>query len=107
MSSLEKKEFLPISQIKLKKDFGKNYYPYVYNYFPTVLLAIEKEIGEKKMWKWVKLLLTTDADLTNYDFLKQTFIEAIDNTKKSNYLIKKYFISKNSLENALKEINNK
>jgi len=105
LSSLEKKEFLPISQIKQKKDFGKNYYPYVYNYFPTILLAIEKEIGEKKMWKWVKLLLTTDADLTNYEFLKRTFIEAIDNTKKSNYLIEKYFISENSLENALKEIN--
>ncbi len=107
LSRLKDKEFLPISKIITKKDFGKFYYPYVYNYFPTILLALEREIGEKKMWNWMYILLTTDAELTNFDFLKQAFIKAIGNSKKSSYLINKYFLSEKSLENALKEIDNK
>ncbi|HIE45385.1 MAG TPA: hypothetical protein EYP87_04285 [Flavobacteriaceae bacterium] len=94
LSRLKEKEFLPVSRIKLKDDFGKNYYSYVYNYFPAILLTIEKEIGEKKMWKWINTLLTTKAELTNYDFLEQTLIKTLDNQKKSNKIIKKYFKSR-------------
>jgi hypothetical protein len=104
LSRLKEKEFLPVSKIKLKDDFGKNYYPYVYNYFPTILLAIEKEIGEKKMWKWMNILLTTNVELTNYDFLEQTLIKTLDNQKKSDKIIKKYFKSNESLKNALNKI---
>ena len=56
--------------------FG-NYYTYAYNYFPTILLAIEKEIGETKMLEWVKEMLTTNADFTDFLFLENTLGKTI------------------------------
>ena len=36
-----------------------------YNYAPMIIAAIEKEIGEKAMWKWMKAILKTDESLAN------------------------------------------
>lgn len=36
-----------------------------YNYTPMIFTAIEKEIGEKAMWKWMKAILKTDESLAN------------------------------------------
>jgi len=97
------KTFLPISKIKNKADYG-NYYFYVYNYFPTILLAIESEIGEKKMWKWISYLLTTNTSYTDYSFLQDTLEKAIGNKKISNRIVNEYFLAENTINNAIDEI---
>ncbi len=107
LNNIEKSDinFISISKIETKDDF-KNYYRYAYDYFPLILLAIEQEIGEKKMWKWAKNLLTTKANFTDYEFLKNTLTKTINNPEKSKEIIKRFFISDKSLENALKQVKN-
>jgi hypothetical protein len=110
ISSFEQKKgvkFLPVSQIKSKDDFNNNYYLYVYNYFPTILLAIEKEVGEPKMWQWMNYLLTTNAEFTDFNFLQTTFKKAVNNDMKSSALISKYFILNDALTSALEKLNEK
>lgn len=77
---------------------------YKYVYFPIILTAVEKEIGEKKMWKWMQLLLTTKTEFTNYDFLKSTLKAALKDDSKLDYLEKTYFKSDSSLQNAIATI---
>jgi hypothetical protein len=32
-----------------------------HNYAPMIIAAIEKEIGERAMWKWMKAILETSG----------------------------------------------
>ena len=96
--------YIAISEIKTESDCI-NYYTYVYNYFPTILLAIEKEIGETTMFEWVKKILITDANITDFQFLKNTLEKTIGNKSKSDMIIAKYLTSDKANENALEKIN--
>lgn len=96
----KEESFLPISKIKEYKDFD-NYYAYVYNYFPAVLLAIEKEIGEAKMWIWMRNLLEENTDFTNYEFLLSTLKSAINNDEGLKLISDKYLNSDKVLENIM------
>ncbi len=103
LSNVKEKSYTPISEIKTYADYA-DYNSYTYDYFPIILTAIEQEIGEKKMWKWIKLLLTTETNFTDYEFLKNELVRAINDRNKSDRIIEKYFISDRSLENALEQI---
>lgn len=74
---------------------------YVYYYAPVILSAIEKEIGEEKMWAWIKSLLQTPAVFTNYSFFEQTLIEVVKDKNKMAQLREKYLIPANALQNAV------
>ncbi len=97
------KVYKPISNIGNYSDFG-NYYAYAYNYFPTILLAIEKEVGQTKMFEWVNNLLITKANFTDFLFLKSTLEKTIGK-KKADILTTKYLTSEKALKNALEKIN--
>ena len=89
----------------LKDVNDNNKYKYVY--FPIILTAVEKEIGKEKMWKWMRLILTTKAEFTNYEFLKSTLSTALKDDSKLDYLEKTYFKSDASVQNAIATIKKK
>ena len=107
LSNLKENSFYkPISKIESEGDYN-NKNSYSYNYFPVILLAIEQEIGKQKMWKWTKYLIVTETTFTDYEFLKDGLVRAINDNDKSKEIIEKYFTSDKSLENALKYIKTK
>ena len=97
---------VPIGNIKSSTDI-KDRETYVYIYFPTILTAVEKEIGEQKMWKWMRLILTTKTEFTNYEFLKSTLKAVLKDDAKLDYLEKTYFKSDMSVQNAITIIQKK
>ncbi|PTB91162.1 hypothetical protein C9994_16045, partial [Marivirga lumbricoides] len=61
--------YKPVSKIASESECNSEG-SYSYAYFPVILLAIEQEIGEQKMWEWMKSILTTETTFTDYEFLK-------------------------------------
>ncbi|AJA70876.1 hypothetical protein MYRA21_3790 [Myroides sp. A21] len=74
---------------------------YVYYYAPLLFEAIRKEIGDKQMWSWLRNILMTKTDFTNYDFLCSTLKETIKDDKKFEEIKTKYFEGKNSINDAV------
>lgn len=73
---------------------------YVYYYAPVIFSAIEKEIGEEKMWEWIKSLLQTPAVFTNYTFFEQALSKVVKDKSKMDQLREKYLSSLTALQNA-------
>jgi hypothetical protein len=73
---------------------------YVYYYAPVIFSAIEKEIGEEKMWEWIKSLLQTPAVFTNYTFFEQALSKVVKDKSKMDQLREKYLSSPTALQNA-------
>jgi hypothetical protein len=96
----------PLSMIKSITDITDRE-TFVYDYAPIIFIAIEKEIGKKKMWEWLKNILETKAEFTNYDFLVSTLKNTLKNDKKSELIINDYFNNVNSTQNAIKRITEK
>ncbi len=94
--------FKPVAMadVHTAKDY-KDRELYVYYYAPIIFSAIEKEIGEAKMWQWIKALLQTPAVFTNYQFVQQTFNKVLNNKTTADLLSAKYFSSPQALQNAL------
>ncbi|HEU0064854.1 MAG TPA: hypothetical protein VFQ58_07475, partial [Flavisolibacter sp.] len=83
---------LPIAEVRSKTDY-KNRELYSYYYAPIIFSAIEKEIGEKKMWQWIKAELQTPAVFTNYIFFEATLNKVVNDKNKFDVLKEKYFTS--------------
>lgn len=92
---------IPFFKIKSKSDYI-NRELYVYYYAPIIFTAIEKEIGEENMWKWLKAILEATTDFTNYAFLEQTLGSVLHDNEKLALIRSKYFDTDNSVENAKK-----
>ncbi|MFN8289846.1 MAG: hypothetical protein U0U70_06300 [Chitinophagaceae bacterium] len=93
----------PFSKVSSKNDYN-NRELYVYYYAPILFLAIEKEIGEEKMWKWLATILETKTVFTDYAFLRQTLRDALNNAKLADQIEQKYFSSDHSLDTALEKL---
>jgi hypothetical protein len=100
------RNFNPVSiaKIRSKTDY-KDRELYVYYYAPLICSAIEREIGEDKMWEWVKALLQSPAIMTNYTFLEQTLNKVVNDKNKFELLREKYFNSDYTLQNAVSTLN--
>ena len=94
--------FKPLSMAEIRS--GNDYRDrelYVYYYAPLIFSAIEKEVGEEKMWEWIKALLQSPAVFTNYRFLEQTLNKVVNDENKFASLREKYFTSDRTLQNAV------
>lgn len=98
-----KKEVIPFSKVKSQSEY-LNRQLYVYNYAPLIFVAIEKEIGEKKMWQWLNTILKTKTTYTNYDFLTSTLKSTINNDQLYKNIKHLYFESEQSIDNAENKI---
>lgn len=97
---------IPISKIKSISEI-EDRQTFVYDYASMMFIAIEKEIGMKKMWEWIGNILNTKTDFTNYDFLLTTLRNTLNDNKKTQIIIEKYFSSTNSTENLLNKVKEK
>jgi len=95
---------IPIAMVRSKNDYA-NRELYVYYYAPLIFSAIEKEIGEEKMWEWIKALLQSPAVFTNDIFLEQTLNKVVNDKTRFEFLREKYFSSEGALENAVSTLN--
>lgn len=108
-ASIQKKitklaDFKPVQFSKIKNEEGYlNRELYVYNYAPLVFTAIEHELGEKTMWAWLRTLITSDKELTNYDLLVTTLRGVAPNAA-TDKVIERYFVSDSSLGNVITNI---
>lgn len=93
-----------IAKIRSNSDY-KNRELYVYYYAPLLFSAIEKEIGEEKMWEWMKSLLLSPTVITNYAFFGQTLKKVVNNKTNFDRLSEKYFNSDSSFQNVLSTLN--
>jgi len=99
LSKLEDKTFTAIKDVKVKSDYG-NRNRYVYTYAPIIWLAIEKEIGEEKMWSWINKMLTVETEKTDYKFMIETLNSVLNDDKKLTFLVENYFSNKNAINSA-------
>jgi hypothetical protein len=99
-------KFKPWSVVKGEQDFTNREY-YLYYYTPLLYIAIEREIGEKTMWKWLRTMLNSKNATTDYAFLERTFYTAVNNKTQADAVKAKYFTSTDALQNAIDEINKK
>ncbi|WP_316735850.1 hypothetical protein [Pedobacter aquatilis] len=91
---------VPVGKILSKADY-KNRELYSYYYSPLLFSAIEKEIGEYKMWKWMSLLLQLPTVKTNYIFFGKTLREAVADQNKYDLIREKYLVNNNSYRNII------
>ncbi|GAO43335.1 hypothetical protein [Flavihumibacter petaseus] len=94
---------VPFARVNTRNDYHDREL-YVYYYAPTIFLAIEKEIGEGNMWKWLQVLLNTPTQFTDYAFLRKTLYTTLNNSAQSEAIEKKYFTSDSSIDNALQTL---
>jgi hypothetical protein len=97
---LKKFDALSIAKVRSKSDY-RNRELYVYSYAPLIFCAIEKEIGEPAMWKWLRALIETPTEFTNYSFLTKTLSASIQDDQKTERIKEKYFVSDSALANAI------
>jgi len=95
--------YKPFSLVKTEADYGNREY-YLYYYTPVLLLAIQKEIGEQSMWKWLKAMVATRSENMDYRFLLDTFNRTITDPVLREKITNKYFVSENALQNAKDEL---
>jgi hypothetical protein len=77
---------------------------YVYYYTPIILTAIQREIGEKQMWSWLRTILTTPTERTDYSFLVTTLSATLANQNQLRKIVARYFEDDQALANAIQTI---
>jgi hypothetical protein len=95
---------MPMAEVRSRSDY-RNRELYVYYYAPLIFSAIEKEIGQEKMWEWIKALLQSPAVFTNYMFLEQALNKVVNDKNKLGLLREKYFSSERAVQNAASTLN--
>lgn len=97
---------IPISKINTIRDI-EDRERFVYNYAPLMFIAIEQEIGSKKMWEWLFNILSTKTDYTNYDFLLSTLKNTLNDENMVLQIVNKYFSSEQSMQNIKNQLKSK
>ncbi len=103
IKALSSFEATPLARVNSRKDFQNREF-YVYYYVPIILTAIESEIGEKQMWKWMRTVLLTKTDFTNYAFLEKTLESSLQDKNLLERIKANYLNSDKSLQNAVEKI---
>lgn len=77
---------------------------YRYRYAPLMLAAIEKEIGEEAMWEWMREVIESGGQLTDYGFLLSSFAKAGIPQETIDYLVAQYIESDQAKQNVLAKL---
>ena len=73
LKNIEKLEVLPLNTITESAQVNE---VYRYAYVPLLLTALEKEIGEKKIWKWFRIMIGSDQVTTDFNYFRSSLLEA-------------------------------
>lgn len=74
---------------------------YKYRYAPLMLLAIEREVGEETMWDWIREVLNSDGQVTDFGFLLSSFAKAGIPQETIDYLVEQYIEGEEAKQNVL------
>lgn len=96
MDQLKEFEPLPLNQIKTASEINETYR---YRYTPLLLLAIEHELGEAKMYEWVESLVKDNSKKTDYDFFYSSFSKIGIPEEQMKELVETYITSAKAKEN--------
>jgi hypothetical protein len=66
-----------------------------------MLLAIEQEVGEEAMWAWIREVLQSDGQVTDYGFLLSSFAKAGIQQETIDYLVAQYIEGEEAKQNVL------
>ncbi|RZJ95321.1 MAG: hypothetical protein EOO60_00800 [Hymenobacter sp.] len=94
---------IPFAKITSEKSY-RNRELYVYYYTPIILTAIQREIGEKQMWSWLRAILTTPTERTDYSFLVTTLGATLANQNQVKTIVNRYCEDDQALANAIQTI---
>lgn len=101
INELKDFEPLPLSQIKIASEINDTYR---YRFTPLFLLAIEQEIGEDKMYKWIESVINGASVKTNYDFFLSSLRDTGVTEKQIESIIETYIDNLKSKENIFNRI---
>jgi len=96
-------DYKPFNQVKTENDYWNREY-YLYNYTPTLFTAIEREIGEKAMWQWLRIMALSKNDHSDYSFMANALKKTSIDKPMQEKIINNYFQSPNALQNAKDEL---
>jgi hypothetical protein len=94
-------EVAPINSITDANQISEKYR---YNYVPLLLTAIEKELGEKDMWNWIRQVINSENEVTDYDFFINTLRDAGIDDKKIESIESLYISSERAKQNVLSKL---
>nr|GFC29449.1 hypothetical protein [Tanacetum cinerariifolium] len=103
LKALKDFKAVPFANVTSGKSY-ENRELYVYYYTPIVFTAIQHEIGEEQMWRWLRTILTTPAERTDYLFLLNTLKATLPDQNRAKEIAARYFEDSQSLVNAIEEI---
>jgi hypothetical protein len=92
-------DYQPLSRVRAEVDYGNREY-YLYYYAPVLFLAIEKEIGKKAMWDWLKAMVNSGADVADYSFLITSLGKVVADKSVVEKVKASYLSSPDALKNA-------
>lgn len=99
LAKVREKTFPSMQSVKSNADYG-NRNLYVYTYAPLLWLALEQELGDDVMWRWMNKLLTTKTEMTDYDFMLNTLGLVVKDDMKLKSMVDKYFSNPKAIDNA-------
>ena len=97
-SSESIKNFIPLDEITTASQIDETYR---YQYIPLLLTALEQQVGQEQVWKWLRTILGKKDPITNYAFFKNSLLESGVTDETFTAFEDKYLSSANSLPNLL------
>jgi len=95
----ETKDYIPKSLATIKNSEIDETFRYYY--LPLLVTALEKEIGQEKVWSWLRTVLKSDKLVqTNYEFFKSSLLKSGIKESEFKNFEEKYILSKNAKENV-------
>lgn len=96
------KSLMPLSEIQEREQVSV---VYRYRYVPLILAAVEKEIGEEMMWKWLVFLLKSNpTQAIEYTFLYESLLACGLDADTLATLEQQYFAATEARANACKAL---
>ena len=94
---------VPFAQVQSEKAYG-NRELYVYYYTPLLLSALQRDLGDELMWAWLRAILTTPTERTDYAFLVRTLTATLGDPTRAKQLAARYFEDEHALATAIRRI---
>lgn len=95
-------EITPLNEIKSGENIDNNY---KYNYIPLLISALENQIGQKNVWKWLNYVLESKNVKTNYHFFNKSLLESGITEKEFNDFENYYIKADNAKKNLIESFN--
>jgi hypothetical protein len=94
-------DFTPLNALTEPDNIDNDYR---YNYAPLLLTVLEKQVGEDKIWKWLNIVLKSKPAKCNYNFFRETLLQAGVSQVDFDSFEANYIASETSEQNVIKKV---